>query len=190
MKKLKIDEQFCIGCNVCVDLCPKLFTSTDMVPIVVDVDVTDNECATSAIEICPEEAISFVKDQFRCIKGNKKIKEIKNALSLRQTDELAEELFLLIQEKQSVLLSLENINRISKLKIGTSEVDVATAVIIRDNMKEKMDAITDIINNRDCALDIITLQKQRDSIYKEYFILFTSIISNDLNVTLEDKRKG
>ena len=61
MKKLKIDEQFCIGCNVCVDLCPMLFNSTEMVPEVVDVDVTNNQCAIGAINICPVDAIDFVE---------------------------------------------------------------------------------------------------------------------------------
>ena len=62
MKKLKIDEQFCIGCNVCVDLCPMLFTPTDMVPEVVDVDVSNNECAFAAVNICPVDVITIVED--------------------------------------------------------------------------------------------------------------------------------
>ena len=61
MKKLKIDEQFCIGCNVCVDLCPMLFTSTELVPEVANVDVTGVECAEAAVAICPQEVITIVE---------------------------------------------------------------------------------------------------------------------------------
>lgn len=60
MKKIKIDEQFCIGCNVCVDLCPMLFISTDLVPEVVDVDVSNIECAFAAARICPVSVIKIV----------------------------------------------------------------------------------------------------------------------------------
>ena len=61
MKKLKIDEQFCIGCNVCVDLCPTLFTSTDLVPEVADLDVSTDECAEASVDICPVSVIKIVE---------------------------------------------------------------------------------------------------------------------------------
>ena len=62
MKKLKIEEQFCIGCNVCVDLCPTLFVSTDLVPDVTDVDVSGNECAEASVNICPVNVIKIVEE--------------------------------------------------------------------------------------------------------------------------------
>lgn len=60
MKKLVINEAECIGCDLCVELCPDLFISTKFVPQVVDKDVTDIQCAKDAVEFCPTNVISIV----------------------------------------------------------------------------------------------------------------------------------
>ncbi len=60
MKRLVIDGPLCIGCDLCVELCPDLFTKTDFVPKVTDKDVTDNQCAKDAVGFCPVNVISIV----------------------------------------------------------------------------------------------------------------------------------
>jgi len=60
MKKLIIDENECIGCDVCVELCPRLFESTEFVPRVIVEDIVGSECATASIDFCPVAAISIV----------------------------------------------------------------------------------------------------------------------------------
>ena len=60
MKRLMINSKECIGCDLCVDLCPKLFDRSDFVPIVSDEDVTNNQCARDVIDFCPTNAISIL----------------------------------------------------------------------------------------------------------------------------------
>ena len=61
MKKLVIDNDECIGCFICVDLCPTMFESIDgnFVPTPVDCDVTNIRCAIDVVDLCPVEAMSI-----------------------------------------------------------------------------------------------------------------------------------
>lgn len=61
MSKVIIDFKECIGCNLCVDLCPKIFESTEFVPKVLLPDAVDNQCVLDAIDFCPVMAISVSK---------------------------------------------------------------------------------------------------------------------------------
>jgi len=60
MRKLYIDANECIGCNLCVELCPSLFVETDFVPAPLPVDVTDIRCAEDSVDFCPVDAISII----------------------------------------------------------------------------------------------------------------------------------
>ena len=59
MTHIIINPDECICCNLCVDLCPDLFESTDCVPNVKDVDVSNNDCANDSVDFCPTKAISI-----------------------------------------------------------------------------------------------------------------------------------
>jgi ferredoxin len=54
-----IDEEACIGCETCVELCPNVFEMDDdgEKAVVVAPD-SDDECVEEAIDTCPGEAIS------------------------------------------------------------------------------------------------------------------------------------
>lgn len=54
-----IDEQECIGCETCVELCPDVFEMNEdgEKAIVKDPDST-LECVEESIDSCPSEAIS------------------------------------------------------------------------------------------------------------------------------------
>lgn len=54
-----IDEDACIGCETCVELCPDVFEmdSDGEKAVVKNPDSTD-ECVDEAIDTCPSEAIS------------------------------------------------------------------------------------------------------------------------------------
>jgi len=60
MKKLVISKDECLGCDLCVELCPDLFTKTDFVPIPTESDVTNIQCAKDAVAFCPTNAIYIV----------------------------------------------------------------------------------------------------------------------------------
>lgn len=57
MKKIFIDDSECIGCNLCVDLCPSIFKSTEFTPIPTEEDITGNKCAEDSVDFCPVKAI-------------------------------------------------------------------------------------------------------------------------------------
>jgi hypothetical protein len=111
-----------------------------------------------------------------------KIEEIKSILLYEQTDDLAQELFALLELRQSKILNINKANSVSKLNIGGSEIDIATAVVIRNTIKEKIDFLTDMINNNGCNLNKIELQQQRDKHYSEYVLLSMGIKRNDLTI--------
>jgi hypothetical protein len=113
-----------------------------------------------------------------------KISEIKSILKHEQKDSLAQELFRLFELKQSKLLYISAANNTSKLNIGENEINITTALIIRKTIKEKIDILTDMINNKDCSLDKMELQKQRDRYYDEYILLSMGIKRNDLTITI------
>lgn len=60
MKKLVIDVEECIGCDLCVELCPDLFTKTEFVPKPTERDVTNIQCAKDAVDFCPVNVISII----------------------------------------------------------------------------------------------------------------------------------
>jgi hypothetical protein len=113
-----------------------------------------------------------------------KIEEIKSILRYEQNDNLAQELFALFELRQSKLLHITAANNMSKLNVGGNEISIATAVTVRKTIKEKVDILTMMINNKDCHLDKIELQKQRDRYYGEYVLLSMGIKRNDLTVTI------
>ncbi len=55
---IKVDEELCIGCELCVQICPEVFEmNTDGKSIVkAGVDV-NTDCVEEAIDSCPTSAI-------------------------------------------------------------------------------------------------------------------------------------
>jgi ferredoxin len=54
-----IDEEECVGCEACVEVCPDVFemNEDEEIAMVKDPDSTA-ECVEEAIDNCPNEAIS------------------------------------------------------------------------------------------------------------------------------------
>jgi hypothetical protein len=115
---------------------------------------------------------------------NKKIKEIKYLLMKNQSDDMAQELMVLIESKQSKLMQINSANNQSSIRIGGTDVSIANAIIIRDTIKEKVDFLTSLIKAKDSSLDKLSLIEQRDKFFDEYTILNIAIQRNDLNVTI------
>ncbi|NQV00216.1 MAG: ferredoxin [Parcubacteria group bacterium] len=57
--KIKIDKEKCLGCGVCINLCPKVFELEDGKSKIKDeVDLEKNkDCIKEAIDSCPVSAI-------------------------------------------------------------------------------------------------------------------------------------
>jgi ferredoxin len=58
-----VDEDLCIACGSCEEICPAIFQLVDDMSKVVDPDGCDIQgCCEAAEENCPVEAISLVED--------------------------------------------------------------------------------------------------------------------------------
>ena len=57
--KVKIDEDLCTACELCVDTCPEVFEMGDDIAIVIVDEIPSDaeECTLEAAENCPAEAI-------------------------------------------------------------------------------------------------------------------------------------
>lgn len=115
---------------------------------------------------------------------DKKIKEIKQLLQFEQNDTLAQELFAFLELRQSKLLNIEVANNTSTINIGGTAISIAAAIQLRKTIKEKIDVLTQLISNRECALNKLELQQQRDKYYDEFVLLTLGISRNDLQVTV------
>ncbi len=58
-----VDEDLCIGCGSCMEICPVVFQLVDEKSKVIDPDACDYAmCCEAAEENCPVEAITIEKD--------------------------------------------------------------------------------------------------------------------------------
>ena len=61
--KVKIDEDVCTACGLCVDSCPEVFDMEDVAVVKVDEVPSDAEDACrEAVESCPVECIEIVSE--------------------------------------------------------------------------------------------------------------------------------
>lgn len=114
----------------------------------------------------------------------RKVSELKNIIKYDATDTIAQELFVQLELLQSKNINISKINSQIKLNLGGKEVDIATAVVLRDTTKEKISILTSLIIDTECKLDKVELINQRDDIYEEYILLSNEITLSDLNVKI------
>ncbi len=55
--KVKINEETCVGCGVCVSTCPEVFEMGPDGKAKVKVEETSAECVKQAAESCPTQSI-------------------------------------------------------------------------------------------------------------------------------------
>jgi ferredoxin len=59
-----VDEELCIGCGNCSEICPAVFHLKDEKSVVIDEEACDfAECCEAAAENCPVEAITLENDE-------------------------------------------------------------------------------------------------------------------------------
>lgn len=58
-EKLVIDQDECIGCEACVEICPSVFRfeADEEIAYVIEGADSDDECVDEAIASCPAECI-------------------------------------------------------------------------------------------------------------------------------------
>ena len=112
-----------------------------------------------------------------------KISEVEGMLSREYTEYLAKEYIDMIDERQGMLININNANNKSTISISEKDVPVSVALIIRESILDKINIITSIINKSGCD-DIIGLQKQRDKFNDNYTLLDMAITNNDIGVSI------
>lgn len=57
-----VDQELCIGCGICADLCPKVFVIEDEKSQVIGVDQCDSCDCQEAVDSCPVSAITMQEE--------------------------------------------------------------------------------------------------------------------------------
>lgn len=61
--KVKVDQDLCIACGACIDICPEVYDWNDeglSHAIVDEVPEDKEECAKEGLDSCPTEAIKEI----------------------------------------------------------------------------------------------------------------------------------
>ncbi len=60
-KQVKIDEDECVGCEACVEICPEIFkfVEDDEKAIVIMAEGGDEDCINEAMDSCPADCITY-----------------------------------------------------------------------------------------------------------------------------------
>ena len=59
MAEITVDQELCIGCGICVDLCPEVFELCDDKSRVIGPDKCDSCDCEEAVVSCPVSAIAI-----------------------------------------------------------------------------------------------------------------------------------
>ncbi|WP_028582071.1 ferredoxin [Desulfogranum japonicum] len=62
MAKPVVDQELCIGCEICVDLCPEVFEIQDGKSYVIGPDKCSSCDCQEAVDSCPTSAIELEED--------------------------------------------------------------------------------------------------------------------------------
>lgn len=128
-------------------------------------------------------------DELDLIKN--KIFELKNYVCQRsnltdeERDNIVKDIIGYIDKIQNIKLVLNKVNNQTTVEIANSELDLKTAVIIKNSIKEKIDLITDFINNSNNNLDVLTLMSQRDELINEFDAVNNSIRIADWSIKID-----
>ena len=115
-----------------------------------------------------------------------KIDELKLMLkTCPGNNNIADGLVALLDMRQSKIMTIKAANLQVKIVITGQEVDVETAVTIRDTLGLKIEILTDIIrSDNDFSLDRLDIMKQRDRFYSDYILLDSAILKSDLSTEI------
>ena len=63
MKAVIVDPVKCIGCGLCVQLCPGVFQMQDDGKSIANNPAADEQCSQGAVDACPVQAISWKEEE-------------------------------------------------------------------------------------------------------------------------------
>ena len=92
--------------------------------------------------------------------------------------------FDLEDKLQQYIVALSISNNDTTIQVGKSEINIATAVILRNNTQKKINVLTELIENN-INIDIFNLIEQRNGFLEEFILLDKAIKESDWKVELE-----
>lgn len=92
--------------------------------------------------------------------------------------------FDLEDKLQQYIVALSISNNDTTIQVGKSEINIATAVILRNNTQKKINVLTELIENN-INIDIFNLIEQRNGFLEEFILLDKAIKESDWKAELE-----
>ncbi len=116
-----------------------------------------------------------------------------NSVSSRNsetTDRAMKKLLSLLDKHRSHLILLNKINNETEISVGDSQLSLANAIIILKTINSKIAMLDSLIDNKDCALDIIDLMEQRDKLLEEYTVISKEIKYQEWRIDIGKEAVG
>ena len=102
-----------------------------------------------------------------------------------QIDVVMTTLLKYIDDHQRCLVRVAESNVKTTIKIGKSEVSVSNAIKVREGTKNKIDALSILIEAKNEYLNILDLMEQRRKLYDEYILLSQTIAKSDMETEID-----
>ena len=94
-------------------------------------------------------------------------------------NDIIDRIFELEGTLQKYILIIDKVNNQNEIEIGSNKVPVSTAVRLRQNVKRKIDTLTNLINHGTMSINILDLMGQRATLLEEFIIYDKAISLND-----------
>ena len=107
-----------------------------------------------------------------------------------EMDDLVSKIYVLIDEHQQQIFTIDRANASVEIKIGSSITTLASTVRLRETIKRKMDVLSNLIesckSNKNSKFSVVYLLDKKDKLLAEYDILTTTIKTKDWTTELTE----
>jgi len=100
-------------------------------------------------------------------------------------NDIIDRIFELETTLQKYILIIDKANNQNEIEIGSNKVPVSTAVRLRQNVKRKIDTLTNLINHGTMSINILDLMGQRATLLEEFIIYDKAISLNDWRTNID-----
>jgi translation initiation factor 2B subunit (eIF-2B alpha/beta/delta family) len=123
------------------------------------------------LKIAIEDLIAFLK----AAKG----------VATDQIDVVMATLLKYIDDHQRYLVMVAESNTKTIIKVGNSKVSVSNAIKVREGIKQKIDALSTLMDAKNEYLNVLDLMEQRKKFFDEYILLSQTIAKSDLETIID-----
>jgi translation initiation factor 2B subunit (eIF-2B alpha/beta/delta family) len=102
-----------------------------------------------------------------------------------QIDVVMATLLKYIDDHQRYLVMVAESNTKTIIKVGNSKVSVSNAIKVREGIKQKIDALSTLMDAKNEYLNVLDLMEQRKKFFDEYILLSQTIAKSDLETIID-----